>query len=601
MTNETLAGAPTQDPADGDNPGASPAGPAGTAGSQDEVDATAASQPPAGRQHRARARVSLPRFRGQDMPPLDRSIIKALPPVLILAAIVAVINDPDGAAAVIGRMRTWVTSGFTWFFILYSLITVVICVWLAVSKVGSVRLGGPKTKPVHGRFAWYSMLFACGQGIGLIFWSVAQPIMLREGAPVVPVGAWAPEAGMVWTYFHWGLTAWAMYCAVAVCLAYSHHNLGKTLTFREATVDILPVAAQRPAGVVVELLAIIATVLGLATSFGFAAMQFTSGLTSFLPVDASPVVWLAVIALLAFFASISAFLGVNKGMKRVSEANSVLSIVLILGVFVFGPTVFIISVIVQTFGSFFQYFIPMSFWTDAPLAAGSLSTWQDSWNGWWTVFIWCWVIAFSPFVAGFIARISRGRTIREFVIGVTVIPTLIVMLWVAVVGAAAIHYDDLADRSISADVAENTSSGLFSMLTMIPWVGGGLLVVATVLVATYYVTSLDAGTHALAEFVSAPRQAGRWFRVVLVVSIAAVATILLSIGGSAVVDTVQTGTIIGAFPFSFVILLMFANLVRRLRSRSREIRRLEKEVNDPRPLPGDDELIAQELTSTDQE
>lgn len=579
----------------GSTAGAPPAGRHGTSPAE-EVVSTPPSPRPEGRRRRARAKVALPRFRGQDMPPLDRAIIKALPPILIIAAIVAVVSDPEGAAAVIGRMRTWVTSGFTWFFIVYSLITVALCVWLSVSKVGSVRLGGPKTKPVHGRFAWYSMLFACGQGIGLIFWSVAQPIMLREGAPVIPVGGWAPEGGLVWTYFHWGLTAWAMYCAVAVCLAYSHHNLGKTLTFREATVDILPASVRRPAGVVVELLAIIATVLGLATSFGFASLQFSSGLTSILPVESSPLLWLGVIATLGLLASISAFLGVNRGMKRVSETNSVLSIVLVIGVFVFGPTIFILSTMVQTFGSFVQYFIPMSFWTDAPLAAGSLDSWQDSWNGWWTVFIWCWVIAFSPFVAGFIARISRGRTIREFVIGVTVIPSVIVMVWVAVVGAAALHYDDRTAGSISADVAENTSSGLFSMLTMIPYVGGGLLVVATVLVATYYVTSLDSGTHALAEFVSAPKQSGPWFRVVLVVSIAAVATILLSIGGTAVVDTVQTGTIIGAFPFSFVILLMFANLVRRLRSRDREVKQLEKEVNDPRPLPGDEELIAQQLT-----
>lgn len=577
-----------------------PAGTDGTAGGavQDAVRGEAASPR---RRKREPARVALPRFRGEHIPPIDRTIIQVVPPLLILAAIIAVITDPDGAARLIGGMRTWVTSGFTWFFVLYSLVAVALCAWLSISKVGSVRLGGPKTKPVHGRFAWYSMLFACGQGIGLIFWSVAEPIMLREGAPVIPAGGWVPEAGLVWTYFHWGLTAWAMYCAVAVCLAYSHHNLGKTLTFREATVDILPVRIHRPAGVVIELLAIIATVLGLATSFGFAALQFTSGLTSFTPLQASPVLWLAVIVLLGVFAALSAFLGVNKGMKRVSEANSVLSIVLIVGVFVFGPTIFILSTMVQTFGSFVQYFVPMSFWTDAPISAGALTTWQDSWNGWWTVFIWCWVIAFSPFVAGFIARISRGRTIREFVIGVTIIPSLIVMIWVAVVGAAALDYDDRTGGSISADVAADTSSGLFSMLEMIPWLGWPLLVVATTLVATYYVTSLDAGTHALAEFVSAPKQSGPWFRVILVASIGAVAIILLSIGGTAVVDTVQTGTIIGAFPFSFVLLLMFANLVRRLRHRDKSVRQLEKEVNSPRSRPGDDELIAQDLVPREQE
>ncbi|KAE8764170.1 BCCT family transporter [Georgenia thermotolerans] len=532
--------------------------------------------------------VELPRFRGHVIPPLDRAIIKALPPVLIAATIIAVVSNPEGAASLIGSLRTKVTSGFTWFFVLYSLIAVAVCLWIATSKVGKVRLGGPKAKPEHGRFAWYSMLFACGQGIGLIFWSLAEPIMLRDGAPLIPVGDNPAEGGIVWTYFHWGLTAWAMYCVVAVCLAYSHHNLGKTLTFREATVDILPTKARRPAGVVVELLAIIATVLGLATSFGFASLQFSSGLASFTGLEPGPALWVAVICVLGGLTAVSAFLGVNKGMKRISEANSVLSIVLVLAVLVFGPVVYILSNISQTFGSFLYYFVPMSFWSEAHAAASPLASWQDSWNGWWTVFIWCWVIAFSPFVAGFIARISRGRTLREFVIGVTAIPSLIVMIWVGVIGSAAIYYDDASARSISDDVAADTSSGLFSMLQMVPVVGGILLVVATILVATYYVTSLDSGTYALAEFVSAPKKSGPGFRVVLVVSIGSVALLLLSIGGTAVVDTVQTGTIIGAFPFSFVILLMIANLVRRLRNRDKDIKRLEKEVNDPHHRPDDD-------------
>ncbi|WP_218192349.1 BCCT family transporter [Brachybacterium vulturis] len=525
--------------------------------------------------------VVLPRFRGRLIPPLDRGIIMVLPPLLILAAVIAVIVDPDGAAAVIGRLRTFVTGGFTWWFVAYSLLAFGVCTWLCLSRMGSIRLGGPKARPEHGKFAWYSMLFACGQGIGLIFWSIAEPILLREGAPVVEEAGNPGQAGIVWTYFHWGLTAWAMYCVVAICLAYSHHNLGKTLTFREATVDLLPVRVQRPAGVVIELLAIIATVLGLATSFGFAAMQFSSGLTSFTGILSGPTVWFVVIVVLGGLTALSAFLGVNKGMKRISELNSVLSIVLVIGVFVFGPTVYILSNLSQTFGSFFTSFIPMSFWTGAEGAAAPLGDWSESWNGIWTVFIWCWVIAFSPFVAGFIARISRGRTIREFVLGVTIIPTLIVMVWVAVIGSAGIYYDDRSGGSVSADVAENTSAGLFSMIEMIPVVGGPLLVIATILVATYYVTSLDSGTYALAEFVSAPKKSGPLFRVVLVASIGTVAVLLLALGGVNVVDTVQTGTIIGAFPFSFVILLMIINLVRRLRSRNKSVRQLEKDINDP--------------------
>jgi len=532
--------------------------------------------------------VVIPRFTGSDLNPVCRLLIQFTPPIAIIALIVMVLTNPEGVASVIFDMRTYVTSGYTWLFILYSLFSVAVCAWLVFSKLGrQVRLGGPNAKKEYSNFAWYSMLFACGQGIGLIFWSVAQPIMLRNESPVInSLAGDAAGGGIVWAYFHWGFTAWAMYCVVAVCLAYSHHNLGKSLTFREATVDILPKWAQGGAGVVVELLAIMATVLGLSTSFAFASLQFSSGLSSLTGLASTPTVWLIVIVGLGIAAAISAFFGISRGMKLISETNSILSVVLVLAALVFGPTLFIISNMTQTFGSYFTNFVAMSFWTDAPSAAAPLDSWQDSWNGWWTVFIWCWVIAFSPFVAGFIARISRGRTLREFVIGVTVIPSLIVMIWIGVLGSAAIYYDNATDLGVSAAVNANVSSGLFVVLESIPMVGTILLIVATILIATYYVTSLDAGTYALAEFVAAPKKAGPWFRVVLVASIGAVATILLTVGGSGVVDTVQTGTIIGAFPFSIVILLMIINTIKRLLNRDRDVKELEKVVNNPDPSVG---------------
>lgn len=535
--------------------------------------------------HGGTGAVAIPRLTGKDLPPFGRLIIQLAPPLAIMLLIAAVLTKPDSVAGVISEMRTFVTGGFSWLFVVYSLFAVGVCAWLIFGKVGKrVRLGGPNAKAEYSDFAWYSMLFACGQGIGLIFWSVAQPIMLRDESPVVQtVGTNVAGNGLVWAYFHWGFTAWAMYCVVAVCLAYSHHNLGKTLTFREATVNLFPRWARCGAGVVIELLAIMATILGLATSFGFAAMQFTSGLTSFTGLTESPGLWLAVIVGFSTVAAISAFFGISKGMRLVSETNSILSIVLVVAAFIFGPTLFILSNMTETFGAFFSNFIAMSFWTDAPRTAAPLASWKESWNGWWTVFIWCWVIAFSPFVAGFIARISRGRTLREFVIGVTVIPSLIVMVWIGVLGSAAIYYDDQTGRAVSAAVSSDVSSGLFVMLESMPIVGSLLLVVSTILVATYYITSLDAGTYALADFVSAPKRAGAWFRVILVFSIAAVTTVLLTVGGSGVVDTVQTGTIIGGFPFSIVILLMIVNTIRRLKKRDSAIRELEKLVNNPDP------------------
>lgn len=535
--------------------------------------------------------VSLPRFRGEQVSSLDAKLIKFLPPLFVMAAVGAVIANPKGMSDAISVLRTQITGNWAWFIILYSLIAVVMCGWLTFSKVGKVRLGGPKAKPVYSNFAWYSMLFACGQGIGLIFWSLAEPMMLLKDAAILPADTPnTGENGIAWAYFHWGFTAWAMYCIVAACLAYSYHNLGKTLTFREATVDMLPQKAQRPAGVVIEMLAITATILGLATSFSFAAIQFSSGLAELLPVGNGTTTWLMVIVGFAVFASISTFIGVDKGMKQISELNTILSIVLVIGVLVLGPTVYILSNVVQTTGAFFNEFITMSFYVAPESMMTPLASWQDSWNGWWTIFIWCWVISFSPFVAGFIARISRGRTIREFIIGVTLIPSLIVMVWIGIIASAGIYYNQLNNNTISDAIAKDASSGLFVMLNYLPMGGSLFIIIATVLVATYYVTSLDSGTYALAEFVDAPKKATAGFRVILVVSIAAVAGAMLTMGDTSVVGTVQTGVIIGAFPFTFVILMMIYNLFRRLRSRDKAVKRLEKEVNDPKPRKGDEIL-----------
>lgn len=499
---------------------------------------------------------------------VDDVVIKAAAIVLVVSILTFAVAVPDGTATAIGAARTFVTEYFTWFFVAFSALALGVCGWLAFGRFRHIRLGGPDAKPQYGKFAWYSMLFACGQGIGLIFWSVAEPIMLKDENPLFPAGSASPVDGaMAWSYFHWGLTAWAMYGIVAICLAYSHHNLGKKLTFRDAVVDIFPRKSRRGAGMVIELLAILATVLGLSTSFGFATLQFTSGISAITGIHASAPLWIAIIVALGALTAGSVFFGISKGMKRISEINSVLSIVLLVAVFAFGPIIYLASTLSQTFGAFFQNFLAMSLWTDSGVAAEGIGSWQDSWNGWWTVFIWCWVIAFSPFVGAFIARISRGRTIGEFVLGVTVVPSLIVMIWIGIIGGAALYYDNANNGTIADAVAQDTSQGLFVMLEYIPAVGTILLVVATILVATYYITSLDSGVHALAEFVSSGRTPSKIFRVVLVASIVAITVALLTLGGTSVIDTVQTGTIIGAFPFAFVIIIMVVNFVKRLRKR----------------------------------
>lgn len=495
----------------------------------------------------------------------DDRFIKSISVVLIAAVVVFATFRASSAASGIATFRTWVTQNTTWYFSVLASASLFFCVYMALSKRGKIILGGPNAKKEYSNFAWYSMLFACGQGIGLIFWSVAEPIMVKGTNPLAGVLGSTPEDGaLIWSFFHWSVHAWAMYAVVALCLGLSIHNLKNPMTFRDALVGIFPERSRRVLGIIVECVAILATVFGLSTSFAFAALQFTSGLSATFGVENSVFVRTLVIVLIAAVAAFSVYIGIDKGMQRISEANSILSIVLVVGVLLFGPTLFILSILPQVSGQYLFDMWWLGMWTDAANSSAPITSWTESWSGWWTVFIWAWVWAFSPFVGSFIGRISKGRTVREFVAGVLVIPSLICMIWIGVIGGAALHYDNKTGGAISAAVNTDTSQGLFAMLKELPFgaISFILLLVSTILVATYYITSLDSGVHALAGFVASASKPSALFRVGLVVGIGAIAFLLLSIGGESVVGTVQTGTIIGALPYTIVVVLMVMNILK---------------------------------------
>ncbi len=501
------------------------------------------------------------RVRAQD----DR-IIKGLSLALVAAVVVYAMSNSEGAATAIGAFRTGVTRYFTWYLVVLAALALTFSIYMAFGRRGRIVLGGPDARPEFGKFAWYSMLFACGQGIGLIFWSVAEPILVLGDNPLQGiVGTDAVDGALIWSYFHWAVHAWAIYCVVALCLALSFHNRRAPMTFRDSVVGMFPARSRRGFGLVVEVIAILATVFGLSTSFAFAAMQFSSGLTQTFRFANSDTIRVGVSVAIAVVAAISVYVGIEKGMKRISETNSVLSIVLVIGVLVFGPTLYILSIVPQTTGQYLTSMWWMGTWTDAAATQTELSNWTQSWSGWWTVFIWAWCWAFSPFVGSFIARISKGRTIREFVIGVLGIPSLICVVWIGVIGGAALFYDNQGGGAIKAATLQDTSLGLFAMLKEIPLgvVGSILLLVATILVGTYYITSLDSGVHALAGFAASASAPSRSFRTALVLGIGGLALLLLTIGGESVVGTVQTGTIIGALPYTIVVILMVVNTMRR--------------------------------------
>ena len=495
----------------------------------------------------------------------DDRIVKTVSLVLVGAVVIFAVLSSTAAANAIGSFRTFVTGNFTWYFVTLATVALIFCVYMASGKRGEIVLGGKGAKPEYGRFAWYSMLFACGQGIGLIFWSVAEPILVKGANPIQDhIGVDKLDGALIWSYFHWAVHAWAIYCVVALCLALSFHNRKAAMTFRDAVVGMFPEKARRSIGVAVEIIAILATVFGLSTSFAFAAMQLSSGLGQTFGLDNNGMTRTIVIIGIGVFAAASVYLGIEKGMKRVSEVNSILSIVLVIGVLLAGPTLYLLSILPQTAGEYFWSMWWMGTWTDASSAMAPLQSWSDSWNGIWTVFIWCWCWAFSPFVGSFIARISRGRSVREFVVGVLGIPSAICIIWIGIVGGAALFYDETKGGIVTKAVTQDTSLGLFAMLRELPYqpIAFALLLTATILVGTYYLTSLDSGVHALSGFVSSASRPSRLFRVALVAGIAIIAFLLLSIGGESVVGTVQTGTIIGALPYTVVVLLMMLNTAR---------------------------------------
>lgn len=495
----------------------------------------------------------------------DDVAIRIATAAVVVIIVVAAIANPQAAYGIIQSIRTGITEYFGWWIVLAATLALGLCLWIAFGKYRSIRLGGPTAKPEYSRFAWYSMLFACGQGIGLIFWSVAEPILVRADNPLLDTVSAGPVNGaMAWSYFHWAVTAWAIYCVVAVCMAYARFNRGKSGSFRGTCEDILPKPIRRAGGLVIEWLAIITTILGLATSFGFASMQFSSGVSSLFGIESTLLLKIGVIVVIGLITAISVFVGVQKGMQRISKANSVLSIVLLVLVFVFGPTLFLLHLIPESIGTYLQTFIPMSTFMDMP-SAGGLATWSDSWNGVWSVFIFCWCFAFSPFVASFIASISRGRTLREFVLGIIGIPSIVVIIWIGIIGGTALNFDDALGGAITAAVMQDTSSGLFAMGEAIPYVGVVVVALSTVLVGTYFITSIDSGVHALSGFVSTAAKPSAAFKAVLVGLISVVTLALLLLGGNGVLDTIQTGTIVGALPFTVIVVIMVANFIRAVR------------------------------------
>jgi choline/glycine/proline betaine transport protein len=475
---------------------------------------------------------------------------------LVLAFVGIATIWPEHADRGFGAVQDWVIDQAGWFYVLAVAGFLVFVVALAVSGYGAIKLGPDHSEPDYSYTSWFAMLFSAGMGIGLMYFGVAEPIMHFTDPPVGdPSSVAAARQAMRITMFHWGLHAWAIYAVVGLALAYFSFRHGLPLTIRSSLYPLIGERIYGPIGHAVDIFAVLGTLFGVATSLGFGAIQVNSGLEYLFGVPVGIGVQVALIAVITAMATVSVAFGLDAGIKRVSEFNLVVAVVLLLFVLVAGPTIFLLQTLVQNTGAYLSNLFSMTF---------NLYAYEPSgWIGGWTLFYWGWWIAWSPFVGMFIARISRGRTIRQFVVGVLMVPLGFTFLWMTVFGDTAIHMvmvqgiDELATA-----VAADESVALFRFLEELPLASVSSLL-ATVLVVTFFVTSSDSGSLVVDMLTSgAAEDSPTWQRVFWSVLEGVIAAALLVAGG---LGALQTASIASALPFSIVMIVICWGLLRALR------------------------------------
>jgi choline/glycine/proline betaine transport protein len=494
---------------------------------------------------------------------------------LILAIVAFGSLAPGLAGEVFSATQNWIVETFGWFYVLAVAIFVVFAIGLALSSHGLVKLGPDDSEPDYSYASWFAMLFSAGMGIGLMFFGVAEPIMHFTSPPVGEGGTIdAARNAMEITFFHWGIHAWAIYAVIGLSLAYFSFRHGLPLTIRSALYPLIGDRIRGPIGHVVDIFAVLGTMFGVATSLGLGVLQINAGLSYLFDIPEALATQMLLIGTITLMATASVVSGLDVGIRRLSELNLILALALLIFVLVAGPTLFLLKVLVQNLGTYLSDVVNKTF---------TLYAYDPKdWLGGWTLFYWAWWIAWSPFVGMFIARISRGRTIREFVVGVLLVPVGFTFMWLTFFGNTAISLDmNVASGAISQAVNDNLPVALFRFLEYFPFAAVSSLV-ATVLVVTFFVTSSDSASLVI-DTITAGGVEGApvWQRVFWALTEGVVAAVLLLAGG---LNALQTASITAALPFAVVMLFVCYGLLRGLRMES--YRRLSAELPSSAQIRG---------------
>lgn len=495
--------------------------------------------------------------------------------VLILVLFLALILfDPSGFEALTKHLNQWIIDSFSWFYVLSVALFLILLIFIALSDMGKIKLGPDHSLPEYSSGSWFAMLFTAGMGIGLMFFGVAEPVMHYVNPPTGDGQTVdAAQQAMRITFFHWGLHAWAIYALVGLSLAYFSFRHNLPLKVRSALYPLVGKKIYGATGDAVDTFATLGTIFGVATTLGFGVTQINSGLNYLFGIQQSIGIQVGLIIFVTFLASLSVGFGLDKGIKRLSELNLVLAVVLLLFVFFASSSIYILQTSIQNAGQYVSNLFTMTF---------NLYAYQpNGWIGGWTIMYWAWWISWSPFVGMFIARVSKGRTIREFIVGVLFIPTGFTLIWMGFMGNAAL-FSIIQDghTSLISAVQQDSSVALFEFLTHLPFSQISSLI-ATVLVVLFFVTSADSGSLVIDYLTAETENSPLWQRLFWTILIALLSIILLMAGG---LSALQSATIMSALPFTLIMLLVCWGLVKALRLDVTKMRALQDARITPRAI-----------------
>ncbi|MCP4318462.1 MAG: BCCT family transporter [Hyphomicrobiales bacterium] len=482
--------------------------------------------------------------------------------VMIVGFVAFTIWDVDYSGAVFAQGKDFIINTLDWFYVFVVTVALFFVFWLLVSRFGNVKLGKDDDEPDFSTFSWICMLFSAGLGSGLIYWGVAEPMYHIQDNPflthegIKPGGVDAAGVALRITIFHWGLHGWALYVLVGLSLAYFSYRKGLPLSLRSVMYPILKNKVYGPWGHAVDLIGVFGTIFGLATSLGLGVAPIAAGLENLGWMSDTTTNHLILIAIITALGTGSAVSGVGKGVRILSECNVWASLVLLLIFLVLGPTAFILGMVISGAGDYIWNVIPMGFWIDTEP--------ERQWQSWWTIFYWGWWIAWCPFVGLFIARVSKGRTLRQFCFCVLLVPTSVVVLWMGVFGGAAVGVDLFNAAGVVDAVNANYADGVFKTVEGFGYESlvTPITILITILLVSWFVTSSDSGTLVMCTMLSmGDEHPPIKFRLFWGITSGVVAGVLLLAGG---LSALQTASIVAGLPIAVMLLLMAYGLAKTL-------------------------------------